>query len=364
MSSSRLVEDLVGGRLDRRSFSRGLAAAGLSVSAVPLFANQAHADELLLFEWSGYELPEFHPEYIEQTGGSPAYTFFADEEEALQKIRAGFRPDLSHPCVGTVGRWRDAGVIKPIDTSRIARFDEIIPSLLEFEGLVVDGETWFMPWEFGYTAIAYNPAMIDPGDEGFALLIDPANKGRVATGAQIDEAVAVAGVIGGFADPFEPTEAEIEQLPDIWRQLVDNCRFLWGDITEYEQALAGGEIAASYIWTQSIPMLAEQGVELKIVDPILPWMCGLVLNADGAGDEDLAYDYMNAMLDPEAGKILVEWYGYGHANRNTYPLVDEAVLAANGLSDPVSLLSKGIFFKAIPERDRLITMWEEAQAGM
>ncbi|MDE0045869.1 MAG: extracellular solute-binding protein [bacterium] len=349
---------------DRRSLNKALAASGLSLAVVPMFASPVRASDLTLYEWGGYELPEFHPEYTAATGGSPEFTFFADEEEALQKIRAGFRPDLSHPCVGSIGRWRDAGVIKPIDTARIERWDDIIPSLLEFEGLVVDGEAYFMPWEFGYTAVAYNPALIDPADQGFSLLIDPAFKGRISCGSQIDEAVVVGGVIGGFADPFVPTEDEIAQLPDIWRQLITNARFLWSTISEYEQAMASGEVAASYIWTQSIPPLAEEGVELRIVDPVLPWMCGLVLNTDGAGDEDLAYAYMNAMLDPQAGKALVELYGYGHANRNTYPLVSDEILAANGLTDPVSLLSKGIFFKAIPERDRLITMWEEVQAGI
>lgn len=257
---------------------------------------------------------------------------------ALQRNPAGL------PLVGHVGGR---------NTCRIDRWDEIIPSLLEFEGLVVDGKAYFMPWEFGYTAVAYNPA-----------LIDPAFQGRVSCGSQIDEVVAVGGVIGGFADPFEPTEEEIARLPGIWHELVANARFLWSTISEYEQAMASGEVAASYIWTQSIPPLAEQGVELRIVDPVLPWMCGLVLNSGGEGNEDLAYAYMNAMLDPQAGKALVELYGYGHANRNTYPLVNDAILAANGLSDPVSLLSKGIFFKAIPEGDRLITMWEEVQAGI
>ena len=70
------------------------------------------------------------------------------------------------------------------------------------------------------------------------------------------------------------------------------------------------------------------------------------------------------MSEPPGRQGLVELYGYGHANRNTYPLVSDEILAANGLTDPVSLLSKGIFFKTIPDRDRLITMWKEVQAGI
>ncbi|MBK5932506.1 hypothetical protein C8N32_13610 [Rhodovulum imhoffii] len=40
--------------------------------------------ELLIFDYSGFELPEFHPRHIEEYGDSPDCAFFADEEEALQ----------------------------------------------------------------------------------------------------------------------------------------------------------------------------------------------------------------------------------------------------------------------------------------
>jgi len=352
------------GRLSRRQANMALGAAGLTFAAMPLSSARA-APNLTLFEWSGYELPEFHPEYTAKYGGEPAYSFFAEEEEALQKMRAGFNVDLSHPCTASVTRWRDAGIIKPIDTSRIERWNDIIPDLFKPKGLVVDGEHYFMPWDFGYSAIAYNPAIIDVENPSFDIMVDPRFAGKVSMNTQIDVAVAVGGVIGGFANPFDPTEDEMVELEQIWRQLLQNSRFVWSDVTEYEQAFASGEIGAAYIWTSSIATLGAQGIELRVVPPILPWVCGFAVNVDGPGSEDQAYDYLNAMLDPEGGAALIELYGYGHSNRNSYALVDPEVLAANGLTDPVGLLNSGIFFDEIPaeKRERLITMWDQVQAG-
>ncbi|MEX2650174.1 MAG: extracellular solute-binding protein [Alphaproteobacteria bacterium] len=365
MHVDRFKEHLRAGRLSRRELTTVLGVAGLTMAAIPP-SRAGAATNLTLFEWNGYELPEFHPEFTARHGAEPQVSFFAEEEEALQKIRAGFRVDLSHPCTASVTRWRDAGIIKAIDTSRIERWDEIIPDLFKPKGLIIDGQYFFMPWEFGYSAIAYNPAMLDVESQTFELMIDPRFAGKVSMNTQIDVAVAVGGVIGGLANPFDPSEDEIARLREIWRGLLQNSRFVWSDITEYEQAFASGEIGAAYIWTSSIATLGAQGIELRVVPPILPWVCGFAVNVDGPGSEAQAYDYLNAMLDPEGGKAMIEMYGYGHANRNTYALVDPAVLAANGLSDPVGLLNSGIFFDEIPaaKRDRLITMWEEVQADL
>ncbi len=364
MNAERFRDLLRSGKLTRRELTAALGAAGIALVTLPMGRARAEP-ELTLLEWNGYELPEFHPEYTAKYGGEPAAVFFGEEEEALQKLLSGLKTDLSHPCSASVTRWRDAGVIKPIDTSRIERWDEIFPELFKPKGLVVDGKHYFMPWDFGYSAIAYNPAKIDLKNPTFDLMVDPNLAGKISMSAQLDVAVAVGGVIGGFPDPFDPTDAEMEKLGEIWRVLVEHSRFLWSDITEYEQGMASGEIAAAYIWTSSITTLGAQGIELRTVAPSLPWVCGFAISPDGPGSEQQAYDYLNAMLDPEGGKAMIEAYGYGHANRNSYALADPAILAANGLTDPVGLLNDGIFFDEIPaaKRERLIAMWQEARAG-
>ena len=87
---------------------------------------QAADSELIVFDWGGYEDPNFFPDYIEKHGSEPTYSFFTDEEEAFQKMRAGFRADLGHPCSQSVVKWREAGLLEPIDTSRLSRWDEVI----------------------------------------------------------------------------------------------------------------------------------------------------------------------------------------------------------------------------------------------
>ncbi|MCB1455539.1 MAG: polyamine ABC transporter substrate-binding protein, partial [Nitratireductor sp.] len=72
-----------------------LGLAVLLVSSAPLVAHSEDKD-LIVFDWSGYEDPAFHPAYTEKHGDSPTFAFFVDEEEAFQKLRSGFKADIGH----------------------------------------------------------------------------------------------------------------------------------------------------------------------------------------------------------------------------------------------------------------------------
>ena len=40
-------------------------------------------DSLFVFDWGGYELPEFYTSYVNKYGMTPEFALFGEEEEAL-----------------------------------------------------------------------------------------------------------------------------------------------------------------------------------------------------------------------------------------------------------------------------------------
>lgn len=99
MDTRKFVEAWRSGTMSRRTFESGLTAAGLGLVSMPVVRRPAHAaGEVLYFGWSGYESEGFHTAYTEKYEGSPEAAFWATEEEALQKMRQGFTPDVMHPC--------------------------------------------------------------------------------------------------------------------------------------------------------------------------------------------------------------------------------------------------------------------------
>ena len=103
-------------------------------------------------------------------------------------------------------------MIKPIDTTRIERWSKIIPELLTFKGVQHDGQSWFMPWDWGYSAIAYRPDRLQVQNPTFALMIDPQTAGKVGMNQQFDVALAVGGEIADSA--LNPAGKDVGQLLD------------------------------------------------------------------------------------------------------------------------------------------------------
>src|SRR5690606_5759037 len=125
----------------------------------------------------------------------------------------------------------------------------------------------------------------------------------------VDEAFVIASGILGYDSHMDLSDQQIEKCAEVLRELHKNVRFYWGDPTALQQSIAAGEVLAAWAWTDSYLALRGEGVPMKFMFPeegLSTWMCGMVLTADAPGDEQQAYDYLDALLDPAVGKILID----------------------------------------------------------
>src|ERR1700730_11961781 len=99
-----------------------------------------------LFEWQDYMEPPFLADYQKAYGEKPAITIFADEDEAFSKMRAGFKPDVMGPCYYEFPRWQEAGLLAPIDVTRLKNWNKLSPTLRNLPGISAGpGKVWFVP---------------------------------------------------------------------------------------------------------------------------------------------------------------------------------------------------------------------------
>ncbi|MGE0116900.1 MAG: PotD/PotF family extracellular solute-binding protein [Dongiaceae bacterium] len=346
----------------RRAFHRVLASAGLALAVVPVMARAPRAaDKLVYFTWSGYDVPEFMPGYADAHGGPPDMPLFSDEQEALTKIRGGFQVDVSHPCNNRIPIWRDAGAIEPIDTGRLAHWNELFETLRTLKGTVTeDGQHWYVPVDWGLTALLYRTDLVEGPVDSWELLWDPRYEGKLSIGTGMADTGLIVATLLKIADPNHMSAGDLARIKAKLLEQKPLLRFYWDDQTSMEQALASGEIVASSAWNGSAATLQDQGVPVAFVAPkqgALSYCCGLVL-VKGGSRRDEAYDLINAMTDPAAGKWLIETYGYGHANQEAFDLVPEETLMKRGLPrDPQAMLSAGIYATVsnhLPELSRIL----------
>jgi putative spermidine/putrescine transport system substrate-binding protein/spermidine/putrescine transport system substrate-binding protein len=354
-----------------RRLTLTLALTGALAASATTFA-AAQDSDLTIFDWAGYEDPSFHPKYAATHETAPTFTFFGDEDEAFQKLRSGFKADLGHPCSQSVVKWREAGLLQPLDTSRIAGWNDLLPGIMAMKNLATtpDGKAWFMPWDWGDTQLTYNSEKVDEKDvESLKAFADPKFKGRVSIGDNVDDAYALASLAIGLKDWTQMTDDQFKQASDFLRQVHKNVRLYWTDTTNIVQALSGGEVDLAWAWNDATVQSALAGAPIKgkkdTKEGISTWVCGYVMFKDASGSKDKAYDYLNAVNDPEVAKVLVGDWGYGQANAKGMAGVDPAVLKAKGYDDIGKFVDKTLFQSPVPPdlKQKMIAEFEKIKAG-
>lgn len=371
MKARELIRSYAEGRIGRRRLLSTLSSFGLAATTFPVVMRPAAAAEVdvTVFTWADYDAAGFHQKFIDKHGASPAFSIFGESEEALQKLIGGFQADVLHPCTSDVRRWNDAGLLKPIDTSRIEQWENLFPSLTKIRGIEIDGAFYHMPWDWGNESILYRTDLVDIPEESLSLMLDERYQGKLAMFDSVDSMTGLAGKLIAAKDPFDMTDAEIKQSFGVWKKIQANLRFYWTDNTQLQQALDSGEIVAGWAWNEAVLNLTREGKPVKYMKPkegMFTWVCGLALMKDGPGSEDQAYDFLNAMLDPGSGKNLIETFGYGHANRKSFDLVDPELVRQMGLADLDGMLATTNFYDDIPPatREKLVAMFDQVKAGI
>lgn len=346
MKKNELNDRIASGQMTRRDFSKLLTAMGLGVVTMVGRAPSVRAapEDLLVFTWAGYDVPQMYQAYTAKHGVSPQFSIFGGTEEAFQKQSSGFVSDVSHPCVEDVTRWRGAKLIKKLDPTRLEHWGDLFSELFSLPGAMVDGEHWFLPVDWGNGSLLYRTDLVQIEEESWKVAFDEAYKGKISM-YNATPSVTVAALVLGI-DPFNFTDEEGAKIKDLLVKQRDLVRFYWDSATDYQQAMATGEIAIAYAWNDGLAALRKQGLPVKYMMPkegILTWTCGVVHMANAKATDDEVYDFLNAISAPETGKFMVEEYGLGHANKKTFELVDATVLENLGYGSPAELFRKGVF---------------------
>ena len=151
-------------------------------------------------------------------------------------------------------KWREAGLLQPLDTSKIAGWNDLLPGIMAMKDLATtdDGKAWFLPWDWGNTLLTYNSEKVDEKDiQSLKSLADPMFKDRVSIGDNVDDAYALAFLAIGVTDWTKATDEQFKQASAFLREVHKNVRLYWTDNTEIVQAMSGGEVDLAWAWNDA-----------------------------------------------------------------------------------------------------------------
>jgi spermidine/putrescine transport system substrate-binding protein len=347
------------------TLSRYLCASALALTlALPA---RAADPELLVLDWAGFEVEGLFAAFKEKYGDGPTYTFFGSDDEAFQKAASGFKADVVHPCAQMVSKYREAGLIEPWDVSKIPDFAKIDPKFLNSPVFQDEGGVWYIPTDWGVTAIAYNTDEVPPEDvKTLQVFADPKYAGRISLPNSSDDVWALAYLATGITDWTAITDEQFAAAADWLRKVHPNVRSYWNDPAEMSQIMASGEVLIAWSWNDGVAYLKDDnypvGFEREPKEGSSTWFCGMINVKDGPGNEDKAYDFVNSWLRDDAAPALIDAIGYGHSNVEAMAKMDQAVVEDAGLG-----VINAPILPQVPNdnalRERQLAEFEKIKAG-
>lgn len=329
----------------------------------------ARADdpELVVLDWAGLDIEGAYAQYKEKYGDKPTYAFFASDDEAFQKLSSGFRADVVEPCSQMVSKYREAGLIEPWDPTRIPDLANIEPRFLNSKVFQDDKGVWFLPTNWGVTAIAYNTKEVPVEDvASLQVFADPKYAGRISLPNSSDDVWALAYLATGLTNWDNVTDEQFKAAAAWLRKVHPSVRAYWNDSAELQQLMASGEVLIGWSWNDTVAGLKAQEIDVALKrdtkEGYSDWFCGYVNVKNAPGSDDKAYDFVNSWLRPATAAALVDAIGFGHTNNLGMAALPADVLTANAL-DPI----KATVFSQTPKdpalHERQLKEFENIKAG-
>ncbi|MDE3078851.1 MAG: extracellular solute-binding protein [Paracoccaceae bacterium] len=345
---------------------RSILIAGATLAAMGSAAVAADS-KLTVFDWSGFNQKNIVADYVKKYGDLPTYAFFGDDDEAFQKVSSGFQVDLTHPCSQMVQKYRDAGLIVPWDTSKIPNFKNIGKRFLDSKVFVDNGTVWYIPTDYAYTATLYNADKVPAADAStLQIFVDPKYKGHTSLPDNSDDVWALGLLATGVTNWTHVTDAQFKAAADWLRKAHKNVVSYWSDPSNLNQLMDSGQVTVAWSWNDSATQLKAAGKHVVFnrtpKEGASSWFCGWVHMKNAPGDQQRAYDFINAFLAPSAARGLLEDFGYASANDAGEALIPHEELVKHDI-DPV----KGTLLAQTPLdqklRDRMVAEFQKIKAG-
>ncbi len=341
----------------------------LSLCLGPIASVQAAAAPVTLFQWEDYTDAPFLAEYKKQYKDGVNVALFADEDEAFAKMRAGYKPDVMGPCYYEYPRWKEAGLLAPIDTRKLKNWNKIPQSLRAMPGIKAgEHSVWFVPHYWGNTSVTFRTDLAPEyaKNPSWAILFDPKYRGRIAVMDGVDDTVPlVARAIG--IDAYSMTPEQWTKVQAKLREVIKQARFVSSDDTALAQGLASGEIVAAISWRVTYTNLKKEGVKVAYMKPkggIFTYVCGLVMHKQRK-DEAKALALIDSSLSDAAAIYAIEHIGDEPANVVALKHVPDATFEKLGMTRDVDVfLKSGIFQQRLKNKEKIIAAWSEIRAGL
>ena len=274
---------------------------------------------LKVFSPGVYIDPEVIRMFEEEFDCKVIFDEFESNEQMYTKLLSGEKYDILVPSDYMVERLIEEEKLQTIDLSKIENYDGLIEGL---KGLPSDpNNEYSVPYFWGTVGLLYNTKTVDYADlenEGWGILLNPKYKGRTFMYDSERDAFMIALKALGYSANTEDEE-EIEAAYQ-WlltqKQTMNTAYVTDESIDAMIQGIK--DIAVMYSGDSAYIMTENEDLDFYMpAEGTNLWVDSMVIMKD-AENVDLAYEWINYMLDPEIAAMNSSYVGYTSIVQSVY----------------------------------------------
>ena len=299
-----------------------LAAALLTVIAVPSYGQAKKKQVLNLFCWSEYVPQEVIDGFTKETDIKVNVENYASNEEMLSKLLpAGSKYDLIQPSEYTIEALIKAEKLEPLTLENIPNVKNLDP---KFTKMAHDPEgKYCVTWMAGTVGIVVNTSKVKTPITGYKEVFDGTHKRRIVVLNDSREIVSWAlATLGISANDMTPEN--LEKAKPILAGWLPQVKVY--DSDSPKTALLNGDVDLGIVWSGEAAILWKKNKKFVYVLPAEgahQFIDSLAI-PKGAPNKENAEKFINYILKPEVSVLISDAFPYTNPNAAAVKLLKQA----------------------------------------
>ena len=349
------------------------AVIGLAMLAVILSSTSCkkRTPTLSLLVWEGYADPTFVKAFEEQHHCKVSASYMGSSDELVAKLRGGSAGnyDVISPSSDVATSIAMGGLVAPLDLAKIPSYGQLSPQLTSLPLVRVKDQVYGVPFMWGPDPLIYDTTVFAQPPDSWNVLWDPKYKGKISVWDDLSTVYMAAQVLGyDKPDPSQLFNLSDDQLESVKKKLLElkpNIRKMWSTGGELTNLFQNHEVVAAMGW----PLMTKQlrKVNFPVGEPIpkentTGWIDHLMVTA-GSENKELAYEFLEYMIEARTQKKVTEVTGYTPANPQAAQYMTAAEVKSLHLDDVDNYQKRLYFWQNVPRRAKYNEIWNEVKAA-